>query len=235
MPPEPRLRHILLGLDAVGPSPSAISFAVALAVRFEAELQTMLLIQAGLGRAAALPFATEISLLAGLERRLSAPLMRRSLESLTERVRVTVAQLADPAQVRWSLQSVEWSDWEGLLVQPMEGRLFVLGRAGDHVTVHRRAHPPAKPGVCVVYDESPSGRAALDIALALDPEPARLPVHTAGMTGDASPETGVDRLANCLTRLRPQTLILPAVWYAARATTLQPVLTRSECNLLLVS
>ena len=234
MPPEPRLRRILLGLDAVGPSPAAITFAVELAVRFEAELETMLLIQAELGRAAALPFATEISLLAGLERRLSAPLMRRSLQSLTERVRATMAQLAGSAQVRWSLQSAAWSDWEGLLAQPMEGRLFVLGHAGDHVPVYQRAHPAAEPGVCVVYDESPSGRAALDIALALDPEPARLPVTTAGMTGEASREPGVDRLAGCLTRLRPQTLILPAVWYAARAAALKPVLKRSECNLLLV-
>jgi hypothetical protein len=234
VPPEPHLRRILLGLDAVGPSPAAISFAVELAIRFEAELETMLLTQAELGRAAGLPFATEISLLAGLERRLSAPLMRRSLQSLAERVRATMAQLAGPAQVRWSLQSAGWSEWEGLLAQPVEGSLFVLGHAGDHAPDRHPRYPAVKPGVCVVYDESPSGRAALDIALALDPEPVRLPVIMAGMTGGAGPERGPDRLASCLARLRPRTLILPAGWYTARAAALKPVLTRSECNLLLV-
>ncbi len=63
----------------------------------------MLLTQAGLARSATLPLATEVSLLAGLERRLDDHMIHRSLQALYARLRLTMTQLAEPEQGRWSL------------------------------------------------------------------------------------------------------------------------------------
>jgi hypothetical protein len=233
-PPEPRQRRILLGLDAVGPSVPAISFAVTLAAHLQAQLDTMLLTQAGLARAAALPFATEISLLAGLERRLDDPMIRRSLQALSARLRLTMTQLAGPEQVRWSLQLAGWADWEALLARPAEGSLFVLGHGADQASRAHRRPGKETPGVCVVYDETPSGQAALQIATVIDPEAARLRLTQAVPANATATDPGTPRLIACLNLCRPQTVVLPASWYADRAKALTPVLARMECTLLLV-
>jgi hypothetical protein len=232
--PEPGQRRILLGLDAVGPSIPAISFAVTLAARLQAQLDTMLLTQAGLARAAALPFATEVSLLAGLERRLDDPMIRRSLQALYERLRLRMTQLAAPAQVRWSLQLAGWTDWEGLLARPSEGSLFVLGHVADQASRAHRRLAKETPGVCVVYDETPSGQVALQIATVIDPEAARLRMTEAAPAPATETDPGMLRLIACLNLSRPQTVVLPASWYADRAKALTPILARMECTLLLV-
>ena len=231
---EPGLRRVLLALDAAGPSPSAISFAVSLAARFETELDTMLLTQAELARAAALPFASEISLLAGLERRLDSAVMQRSLESLAGRVRTRIMEVADPARVRWSLRLGAWPDWERRLAAPAAGSLFVLGHPPAHTgspypTRHDRAR------VCVVDHDAPSSQAALEIATALDPEATLVPVTDSAVDPGAEDDRGMLRLLACLGRLRPATVVLPLEWYVARARPLRPALARLDCNLLLVA
>ncbi len=233
-PPEPPLRRILLGLDAVGPSASAIVFAVSLAARFQTRLDTMLLTEADLSRAAALPFAIEISPLAGLERRLDDPLLRRSLQALSERLRTTMTRLAAPGQVRWSLQLAGRAEWDDLLAQPLEGSLFVLGHPPAEGLGSQRRSRKEPPRVCVAYDETPPGQAALQVATALDPEAARLRLTPTAPTRSPFTESGTPRLIACLEIFRPQTIVLPARWYAHRAGTLAPVLARIECTLLLV-
>jgi hypothetical protein len=233
-PPETRQRRILLGLDAVGPSIPAISFALTLAARLQAQLDTMLLTQPGLARAAALPFATEISLLAGLERRLDDPMIRRSLQALSERLRLTMTQLAGPERVPWSLQLADWMDWEGLLARPAEGSLYVLGPVADQASKAHRRLGKETPRVCVVYDETPSGQAALQIATIMDPEAARLRLTQAVPANATATDPGTPRLIACLGLFRPQTVVLPARWYASRSGALTPVLARMECTLLLV-
>jgi len=231
---EPALRRVLLALDAAGPSPAAISFAVTLAARFEAELDTLLLTQAELARAAALPFASEISLVAGMERRLDTALIQRSLQSLAERVRATMTRIATPVRVHWSLELAAWPDWEKRLAQPISGSLFVLshptGHTGPRESTHRR-----DVGVCVVHHEDPFGVAALEIATALDPGAIRIPVTRSLPDPGVSSDPGTRRLLACLQRQRPGTVVLPADWYAARAGTLRPVFARMDCNLLLVA
>ena len=231
---EPALRRVLLALDAAGPSPAAISFAVTLAARFEAELDTLLLTQTELARAVALPFASEISLLAGLERRLDTALMQRSLQSLAERVRTTMTQIATPVRVRWSLELAGWPDWERLLAQPISGSLFVLSHPPGH-TGSRESMRQRDSSVCVVHHEEPTGLAALEIATALDPGAIRLLVTRSQPDPDATRDPGMQRLLTCLQRQRPGTVVLPADWYAARAATLRPVFARMDCNLLLVA
>ena len=231
---EPALRRVLLALDASGPSAAAIAFAVTLAARFEAELDTLLLSQAELARAAALPFASEISLLAGTERRLDTALMQRSLQSLAERVRATMTQIATPVRVRWSLELAAWPDWERRLAKPVSGNLFVLSHAPGH-TGSREPTRQQDSGVCVVHHEDPSGRAALEIATAIDPTATRLPVTGLPPDPTNTSDPGSRRLLACLQRLRPGTVVLPADWYAARVRTLRPVFARTDCNLLLVA
>jgi hypothetical protein len=233
-PPEPPLRRILLGLDAVGPSASALAFAVSLAARLQAQLDTMLLTEADLSRAAALPFATEVSPLAGLERRLNDPLLRRSLQALSERLRTTMTQLAGPEQVRWSLQLAGRAEWDDLLAQPLEGSLFVLGHSPAPGFGPRRRSRKEQPRVCVAYDATPPGQAALQIATALDPEATCLRLTQADPASSPVTDSGTPRLIAWLGIFRPQTVVLPASWYAHRAGTLAPVLARMECTLLLV-
>lgn len=235
MPPtEPQLRRILLALDAAGPSPAAMSLAVSLAARLQAELDTMLLTPAELTRAAALPFTTEISLLAGMERRLSTPLIERSLQGLVERVRATMRQLADPARIHWSLQLGAWAEWEGMLAQPLAGSLFVLRSAAERASGQLPRGATASEGVCVVHGDDPAGQAALDIARALDPTATCLAIDREGLSTPGTIDPTVARLLGCLSRLRPQTVVLPASWYGTRATQLRPVLSRVECNLVIV-
>lgn len=230
---EPALRRVLLALDAAGPSPSAISFAVKLAARFDADLDTMLLTQAELARAAALPFASEISLLAGLERRLDSAVMQRSLESLAQRVRTTITEAAGPVRVRWSLHLAAWPDWEQRLAVPTAGSLCVLSHPPAHTGSR---YPPGQDRaiVCVVDHDTSSGQAALEIATALDPEATLVPVTGSAVDPGARDDRGPDRLLARLERLRPATVVLPSSWYAAHASRLRPALARLDCNLLLV-
>lgn len=228
------LRRVLLALDAAGPSTSAIAFAVDLAARFEAEIDTMLLTPAELDRAAALPFASEISLLVGFERRLDSAVMQRSLKSLADRVRATMTQVTGPAQVRWSLALGAWPDWEQRLLAPAAGSLFVLSHPPAS-TGARLAPRSDQSGVCVVHHEASSGRAALEIATALDPEATRVPVAALPVDADTEDDPGTLRLLACLERFRPATVVLPSDWYLGRTHRLRRPLARLDCNLLLVA
>lgn len=212
---EPRLRRILLALDVAGPAPATLSFAVALAARFEAELEALLLTQAELTRAAALPFATEVSLLAGMERRLDARLMSRSLRVASARMRTMMDELAGTSRVRWSLRPAGPPGWEHLLSELLEGQLLVLGHDGRHASV--------PGGVCVIDDEGTAGHSARALALALDPQAVRIPAEVARK-----------RLASRLATLRPQTLVVPAGFPAAGLAAVRPLLARLDCTLLVV-
>lgn len=215
---ELRLRRVLLALDVAGAPPAALSYAVTLAARFEADLEAMLLAQAELTRVATLPFATEVSLLAGMERRLDAALMQRSLQGTTARLRAVMAELAGPARVRWSLQVAGGPGWEALLAELGEGSLLVRAHHGHHVPA---AGAQPHGGVCAVFDDSPAGRSALELARSLDTRAVCVPAAGAG-------------LAARLTALRPQTLILPAGFFAQHAPMLRPLLARLGCTLLVV-
>jgi hypothetical protein len=221
---ELRLRRILLALDMAGPAPATLSFAVTLAARFEAELNALLLTQTELTRAADLPFATEVSLLAGMERRLNAPLMRRTLQVVSARVQAMMAELAAPERVRWSLQMAGKTGWEGLLQELGEGSLLVLGHRGNHLPVTRRPRP-VQGGVCVVCDEGPSGAAALALAQLLDPQATA--IRLAAVAQDAA-------LTAWLMVVRPATLVVPARLMAEHAATVRRLIGRLGCTLVVV-
>ncbi|ACL71359.1 hypothetical protein Tgr7_0260 [Thioalkalivibrio sulfidiphilus HL-EbGr7] len=221
---ELRLKRILLAMDVSGPMPATLSFAVTLAARFEAEFQALVLAQTQLARAAALPFATEVSLLAGMERRLSTASLQRSLEGLSARLNAMITELTAPARVPWSLAPAGKSAWEELLLELGEGSLLVLGHDGHHLPV---AGGPVEDGVCVLYDDSPAGHAALALADALDRRAT--PLHVA--SGD---EPSATRVLARLTSLRPRILILPAAFLAQHAAALRPLLTRLGCTVLVV-
>ena len=227
--PEPGLRRVLLALDVSGASQAALSLAFTLAVRFEVELDALLLTRTELTRAAGLPFATELSLLAGVERNLSASLMDRSLRALFVRVEAMMADLAAPTRVRWTLTAAERIAWKSLLADPGEGSLLVLGHVAHHLATHQRVQPRR---LCVLYDESAAGQVALSIALAIDPQSAQLQLpagNDAATTASALP-----RLAARVALLRPQILVMPSSLYARHAGALRPVLQRLECTLLAV-
>jgi hypothetical protein len=226
---EPRLQRILLALDAAGPVPAAQASAIGLAARFEAEIQALLLQEMELTRAAALPFATEVSLLAGLERPMSARAMNRSLQNLTARVQAMIMEMAAPSTIRWSMHArAGGAGGAGLLAELGEGSLLVLGHGAHYMPdvpapLDRRS-PPGN-GTCVIHDDSPAGRFALALAALLDP-------HALSMAAGrmARPEQLVERLAS----VRPRTLVMPASLYGEYVQVLMPVLRRLECTLLVV-
>lgn len=221
---ERRLRRVLLALDVVGAPPAMLSFAVTLAAHFEAELEAMLLAQSQLSRAATLPFASEVSLLAGMERRLSGALMERSLRGLTARIQTMMAELAGPARIRWTLQTAAKRGWEDLLAELDAGSLLVSGHDGRYA-----AAPGARAssGACVVYDDTPAGQDALAIAEAVDTGAQRIEVTS------AEPQR-MARVAARLLSLRPGTLILPAAVLARHAPILHPLLARLGCTVVVV-
>jgi hypothetical protein len=222
---ELRLRRILLAVDITGaPPPAFVSFAIALAARFEAELQAMLLTRTELTRAASLPFATEVSLLAGAERRLSASLMERTLQLMTARVQAMMAELAAPARVRWSLMAAGKPRWEDLLADLGEGNLLIWRDEARHVPV---PGAPGHDGVCVIHDETPAGRATLVLAEFLEPGAGRIAVA-------ASDPAAGSRLVAGLMSLRPRTVILPAHCFAEYAPLLRPALARLGCTVVVV-
>ena len=221
---ERRLRRVLLALDVAGAPPSMLSLAVTLAARFEIELEAMLLAQSQLSRAATLPFASEVSLLAGMERRLSGPQMQRSLRGLAARVQVMMAELAGPARIRWTLQIAAKRGWEELLAELDEGSLLVSGQDGGYA-----AAPGARANsaACVIYDDTAAGQDALAVAEAVDAGAERIRVAS------AEPER-IARLAARLLSLRPRTLFLPAAILADHAPVLRPVLARLGCTVVVV-
>ncbi|AGA35207.1 hypothetical protein TVNIR_3577 [Thioalkalivibrio nitratireducens DSM 14787] len=228
-----RLRRILLALDAGGAVPSALSLAVTIASRFGGQLEALLLAQAELTRAAEFPFASEVSLLFGLERPLNAPIMRRSLQTLSARVQSMMTQLADPARIPWSLQVTERRQWEGLLAAPGEGSLLVLTHAGHHVLA---SLAPAPGGLYLLHDDSPAGQLARALAVALEPQCAHTRWSDPGDAG-LSPAADVPEVARLLAdlrRLRPGILILPAARYREIEGVLRPLIARLECTVLLV-
>lgn len=221
---ELRLKRILLAMDVSGPLPATLSFAVTLAARFEAEFQALVLAQTQLVRAAALPFATEVSLLAGMERRLSTASLQRSLSTLSARLDAMIRELTAPARVPWSLTPAGKSAWEELLSGLGEGSLLVLGHDGHHLPA---TAGPVEDGVCVLDDDSPAGHVALALGDALDRRATVLRVAV----GD---ENAATRVLARLRSLRPRILILPAALLDRHAAALRPLLTRLGCTALVV-
>lgn len=145
-------------VDAAVPSTDAISFAVRLAARFKAGIDALLLVHDALTRGLALPFATAMSLLSGLERPLSASRMDRSLPALCVRVQATMAEPAASSHVRWPLRVTEEMAWQALIADAGERSLLVIGHEAHHLRWHR--YPTGARRICVVYDEHLPGQTA---------------------------------------------------------------------------
>ncbi|QKT03955.1 hypothetical protein HUS23_09065 [Ectothiorhodospiraceae bacterium 2226] len=213
-------RRIRLTLDGAAGARAALQTAVTLARQFQADLEAMLVQHVALGRAAGLPFAAEVSLFAGAERRLNAPTMQRQLHAVAAEVHVLLAELAAPARINWSLHTLTRSRWETVLTEPDEPGVLVVGHQERHRLVVRTPVESAER-VVVVDADGPRGRLARRVALALDPNPMMVP-------------TTVDNLMPQIAALRPRVLILPAGAAAERLAALRPLLARLDCTVLLV-
>jgi len=181
------IRRVLLALDAAGPGPATLDAAAGLAFRLDAELAAVLVEEADLLRATALPSSRHLALPGG--ERLDLDAVGAGVRASADRARSLLEAAAARRQVRWSFQAMreravrellETGGAEELLVveRPrdrlagMGGLTGLLGAATAGTRPVLVLGPAMRPGgarpggrVSVVWDESESAAAALDLAL----------------------------------------------------------------------
>lgn len=196
LPSDPAIRRILVALDASEHSLAALQAAAEMAAKMEAELLGLFVEDANLLQLAGLPFAREVGGVAGTARRLDAPAMERSLKAQAERSRQALAAVAEPWRLHWSFRVVRGEVVDEVLAAAYEADLVSIGKIGRQPSAGGRLGPvarsviaaaprsvlltrheaPARPGVGVVYDDTPGSAKALWVGARLAREGGGLTV-----------------------------------------------------------
>ncbi len=176
---ERTFRRILVALDDAGPSRDALSAAAVLAAELGAHLEGLFVEDVNLLRAAALPFAFEISVPSGALQPVDLRLLEARLRVAAESARAALAAAAQPLQITWSFRVARGQVSVELLGAAKGADLLVVGRrarrAGARPGQTARAaassaptsvlvavhHPDHRP-LAVVYDGSLAADRALD-------------------------------------------------------------------------
>lgn len=185
------IKRILVAIDASPHSLAALEAAVALAVRFQAELSGLFVEDENLLRLADLPFVQEVGLFSATRRRINGKELERQIRVQSRRVRRVFAVTTQRAQVTWSFRVVRGSVLSEVLTAASEADVLVLGQAGWSLLRRGRLGSTVrgilperfgltlilKEGTClgvplaVVYDGSPVAERALIAADTLRWEP----------------------------------------------------------------
>jgi hypothetical protein len=126
---ENPFRRVLLALDPSGVSPAALELALSMARRLGADLAGMLIEDAALLRAAALPFASEIAFGSGEERPLDRERLERQLRTRAAHLSELLATRARAYGVRSSLYSVRGPNPHAATTELRLSDIMVLSRA----------------------------------------------------------------------------------------------------------
>lgn len=151
---EPRVRRVVLALEPDGHAGSAVAMALALARHFAADLLGLMIEDEALLRAAALPFATEVSREGGVERRLDTAAVERRFRRAARHLHEALLSQTPAGDSTTQVRSVR-----GRLPRLLQD----YGAAADILIVGRapasRWHPAGSP----VRLESPAtGSAGFD-------------------------------------------------------------------------
>jgi len=133
------VQRILVPLDASEHSLTALNAAVELAASLNAELEGLFVEDINLVQLAEFPFAQEVCLFSPMSRQLEKGSMERQLRIQAQRLRQTLARLADRAQVAWTFRVVRGGVPAQVLAATESADLTILGKAGSSIPGRTRA------------------------------------------------------------------------------------------------
>jgi len=165
---ELTFRRILVALDDAGPNRDALSAAVDLAARLSAHLEGLFVEDVNLLRAAALPFAFEISVPSGALQPVDRCQLEAQLRAAAESARAALAAAAQPYPITWSFRVARGQVSVELLGAARSADLLVVGRRA------RRAG--ARPGQTA---RTAASGAPTSVLVAVHDHDLRLPMAVA--------------------------------------------------------
>ncbi|MGC9398882.1 MAG: universal stress protein [Anaerolineae bacterium] len=199
----PKIRRILVAVDASPHSQAALEAAGELAARFNAELLGLFVEDLNLLRLASLPFGKEVGLFSALPRQLRPPDVKRQLRIQARRAQETFSVVVERREISGTFHVVRGSVSQKILEASAEVDIVLLGKSGLSQLRKERLGSTAQtllaeaPGmmmilqngarlgspVVLVYDGSLMAKKALHAALTLleqEDQPRKLTVLTVG-------------------------------------------------------
>jgi nucleotide-binding universal stress UspA family protein len=137
-PDEPRIRRILVALDASPQSVEVLRGAALLATGFEAELCGIFVEDSELFDLPGLPFVREVRVVSARVELLNAEQLAREVRALARRARRLLEEQALEAGLRWSFRTVRGRVVHELLSAAQDVDLVTLGGAGFRRLAGRR-------------------------------------------------------------------------------------------------
>lgn len=193
-----RVLRIVLALEPAGIDSTSFEIALHLARHFDAELAGRLVEDIELMRAAALPFAREISLHSGEESDLAEEGLAQTLRAQEATLRELLAERTAEAGVRWSLPDARQHSLQAVLAGLGSGDVLVMGRPPR---TQRSIVPPVRHVVLGSQMESDPRLMATVAALS----------SLAGREiGELLPWMENNRLSTALRAIRPSLVIAQA-------------------------
>lgn len=183
----PRIRRILVALDASAASLAALEAAATLAARVDAELLGLFVEDASLLRLAGLPCAAEFDMVSGGARSLAPREIEQRLRAQATRAQELLAKVAGRRRLRWTFRVARGEVATELLSAQIEADLIALGTVGVQViprarigsttqaVMDRTARPllilplsaAVRTPIGVLFDESPDSARAFTLAAEL--------------------------------------------------------------------
>ncbi len=184
---ELRIRRILVALDASYHSLAALEAAAELAAGLEAELQGIFVEDINLLRVAGSPVAREVQYPFVAVARLDRARMERALRAQAAQARRAIAAACERWQIKWSFRVVRGEVIAEILEAALEADMLSLGKASRPLIQRVRLGSTARaaatqaphsvlllqrdvgimPPIMMVYDDSPTARQALVIAIGM--------------------------------------------------------------------
>ena len=124
------VQRILVPLDASEHSLSALKMAVELAASLNAELEGLFVEDINLLQLSEFPFAREISFFSPMSRQLERGSMERQLRIQAQRLKQTLAGMADRFNVAWTFRIARGGVPAQVLAATEKADLTILGKAG---------------------------------------------------------------------------------------------------------
>ena len=165
------IERIVAGFDPESAETPALDIAAALALALRVELVGLYVEDERLLRLAALPFAREYYLASSGSRRVVPEDIKRSLREQAERLRRTIAKMAERLAIRWRLDVVRGEIPRSALERAGVSDLLVVGGPRYRpLSLGPRGMPAAKPHalrahpIAVLFDATPAAAHALSLA-----------------------------------------------------------------------